>query len=226
MQNRIFRTVVLSFAMLSMAPALHAQEIAEETNMIEELDPFAFDIEDQLNLLDQQYERETGESAHIESHPSLLWPTATGCQRWGCTVYAKVVRSEQKLYLYVNGNQVDSWPVSTGVRGRGTPNFDKHPNGRIYNAYTSSAYPGGDYKGLGNMPYAVFIQGGFAIHGTPSGNWSKLGTRASHGCIRSHPDKGLIFNKLVRQYGISNVWITVEETFTSDRDGRLASIAL
>lgn len=60
------------------------------------------------------------------------------------------------------------------------------------------------------MPYAVFIEGGFAIHGTTVGNFKYLGTRASHGCIRLHPDNGRIFNHLVRQYGIRDTWVTVE----------------
>ena len=103
------------------------------------------------------------------------------------------------------------WPVSTGINGRNTPNFETHPNGRIYDRYTSKKFPGGDFNGLGNMPYAVFISGGFAIHGTGKGNWPKLGSRASHGCIRLHPDNALIFNRLVRKNGISEVWITVQD---------------
>jgi len=59
------------------------------------------------------------------------------------------------------------------------------------------------------MPYAVFIEGGYAIHGTTRGNWSNLGRVASHGCIRLHPDNGQIFNVLVRRNGIRNVWVTV-----------------
>jgi hypothetical protein len=53
-------------------------------------------------------------------------------------------------------------------------------------------------------------RGGFAIHGTGRGNWRKLGNKASHGCIRVHPDNALIFNRLVRENGIKNVWITVQ----------------
>ncbi|MFP5491413.1 MAG: L,D-transpeptidase family protein [Bacteriovoracia bacterium] len=41
------------------------------------------------------------------------------------------------------------------------------------------------------------------------GNWPKLGLKASHGCIRMHPDNGKIFNRLVRSVGISQTWITV-----------------
>ena len=137
-------------------------------------------------------------------------PEMNTCFRQECAVWARVVKSEQKLHLYVNGQLVNSWLVSTGAPGHGTPNFDTHPNGRIYDAYSSKKFPGGDYKGLGNMPYAVFISGGFAIHGTTAGNFPKLGKPASHGCIRVHPDNGKIFNRLVREHGIKNTWITVE----------------
>jgi len=114
------------------------------------------------------------------------------------------------MYVYINGSLQASWSVSTGMPGYGTPDFDKHPDGRIYDRYTSTKYPGGDWNGLGNMPYAVFIRGGFALHGTPRSNWSKLGRPASHGCIRMHPDNAYWFNRLVRQHGVSNVWITVQ----------------
>ena len=90
-----------------------------------------------------------------------------------------------------------------------TPNFDRHPDGRFYDYYDSTKYPGGDYKGLGNMPYAVFIEGGFALHGTPQGNWPWLGRPASHGCVRQHPDDAFRLNRLVRATGVANVWITV-----------------
>jgi hypothetical protein len=176
-----------------------------------EFDPFAPNAEELLNEFDVIYEMETGESAHIDDGLSELAQTA-GCSRLECPVWARVNKATQTLALYLNGNPqpLAVWPVSTGLPGHGTPNFDKHPDGRIYNRYTSTKFPGGDYKGLGNMPYAVFIKGGFAIHGTPAGNWPKLGRKASHGCIRVHPDNAHYFNQLVRAEGVRNVWITVE----------------
>lgn len=180
-------------------------------NVIEEINPFDPNIEQVLEQFDKIYEEETGQSAHL---PETYWDEIVnifgGCTRNNCAVWAQVVKSTQRMYLYVNGSLRGSWLVSTGMSGYGTPNFDRHPNGRIYDRYSSTKFPGGDYNGLGNMPYAVFIQGGFALHGTPQGNWSKLGSRASHGCIRMHPDNGYIFNRLVRSYGKSNVWITVQ----------------
>ncbi|MFV8248749.1 L,D-transpeptidase [Bdellovibrio bacteriovorus] len=179
--------------------------------VIDEINPFDPNIEQVLEQFDKIYEEETGQSAHLpETYLDELVNIFGGCTRNTCAVWAQVVKSSQRMYLYVNGSLRGSWLVSTGMAGYGTPNFDRHPNGRIYDRYSSSKFPGGDYKGLGNMPYAVFITGGFALHGTPQGNWSKLGTRASHGCIRMHPDNGYLFNRLVRSYGKANVWITVQ----------------
>ncbi|WP_374029357.1 L,D-transpeptidase [Bdellovibrio bacteriovorus] len=187
-----------------------AQKDADTTNMIEELNPFDPNVEEILEYYDRIYEEETGKSAHLEDLDVNDIIGLASCYRSSCNVWAQVVKSSQRMYLYVNGSLRGSWAVSTGISGYGTPNFDRHPNGRIYDRYTSSKFPGGDYNGLGNMPYAVFITGGFALHGTPRGNWPKLGQRASHGCIRMHPDNAYMFNRLVRQYGKTNVWITVQ----------------
>lgn len=178
---------------------------ANETNIIEELNPFDPNIEQTLEELDFIYEQETGLSPFLESTEDK----AT-CYRKDCKVWIRVSKSDQNLTLYIDGRRRGRWDVSTGIARYSTPNFDRHPNGRVYNRYTSTRYPGGDYQGLGNMPYAIFIQGGFALHGTPQGNWSRLGSPASHGCIRMHPDNAQQLNLLVRKYGIYKVWITVE----------------
>lgn len=178
----------------------------------DEFDPYDPRAEEKLEEFDKIYEQETGKPAHIQSNQDFideLISFAT-CRRADCPVWVQIVRSSQKMYLYLNGRVEGSWAVSTGVSGHGTPSMDTHPNGRIYDKYTSRAYPGGDYNGLGNMPYAVFIRGPFAMHGTPRGNWPKLGRPASKGCIRMHPDNAYKVNRLVRSYGIKKVWVTVQ----------------
>lgn len=203
--------VVAGFLMVG--GTVQAQELVQdagtEANFMDELDPNDPNIEEILNAYDSYYEMETGLSPQMPE--DLLHLTNTGCFRASCKVWAQISKSKQRMYLYVDGVLQAEWKVSTGTPGHGTPNFDRHPNGRIYDRYTSTRYPGGDFEKLGNMPYAVFISGGFAIHGTGRGNWSRLGTRASHGCIRLHPDNGFTFNRLVRAHGIKNVWITVQE---------------
>lgn len=176
-------------------------------NIFDELDPRRPDIEKVLEEMDRDYESTTGKSSHLEIDP--LEELAPSCYRNSCKIWADVDKSAQRLYLYIDGVLTYTWKTSTGKAGYTTPNMDRHPNGRIYDRYTSTKYPDGDYNGLGNMPYAVFIYGGYAIHGTTRGNWSRLGKPASHGCIRLHPDNGQIFNILVRRNGIKNVWVTV-----------------
>jgi len=186
--------------------AAPSAEVEPALNAMDELDPFAENIDEQLNEMDQKYFEETGLSPYAESP---IMPMGQACSRATCPVWVKVDKSEQRLYR--NGSLEATWAVSTGVSGRGTPNFDRNPNGRIYDRYTSTKFPGGDYKGLGNMPYAIFIEGGFAIHGTGTSNWRKLGQPASHGCIRIHPDNAYYLNRLVRQVGIYQTWITVQQ---------------
>lgn len=177
-----------------------------EQNAMDELNPHAPNIEEQLQMLDEQYEAETGNSPFLVE--SLIPTWAETCRREQCPVYLDVSKAEQKAHLYVNGVLQGEFLISSG-KGSSTPDFDTHPNGRVYDKYTSSKFPGGDYNGLGNMPYAVFIRGGFAVHGTAESNWKFLGQKASHGCIRMHPDNGYRFNRLVRSYGVRNTWIRV-----------------
>lgn len=201
------RVLLIAALLLTSGVAVaNSPEFEAETNLMDELNPFDPRIEEQLREYDRLYEEETGQSPFAELFQFV--PKA-GCTRIDCGVFAHIIKSEQRMYLYVDGQHIGTYATSTGVAGHRTPNFDKRPNGRIYDRYTSRRYPGGDYNGLGNMPYAVFIHGGFAIHGTAKSNWSKLGQPASHGCVRIHPDNAFRFNRLVRQRGIHDTWITI-----------------
>ncbi len=134
------------------------------------------------------------------------------CKEKECFLYAEINKSAQRLDLYIDGEWKDSFRVSTGKGKYETPNLSVRPSGPLFIKYTSRKFPGGNYKGLGNMPYAVFIRGGYAIHGTTPGNFSKLGTRASHGCIRLHPDNAKIFHELVKRVGLENTWVTIRDS--------------
>jgi hypothetical protein len=187
---------------------LNTNAYAKKTeNFYDELNPRRPDIKKVMKELEEDYRAKTGKSGNLEVDP--LEELLPSCYRNSCAVWADVDKSAQRVYLYVNGSLSYTWKTSTGKPGYTTPDMDRHPSGPVYDRYTSSKYPDGDYNGLGNMPYAVFVLGGYAIHGTTSGNFSRLGTPASHGCIRLHPDNGYIFNRLVRKYGLSKVWVTV-----------------
>jgi hypothetical protein len=47
------------------------------------------------------------------------------------------------------------------------------------------------------MPYSIFFDGGYAIHG--SYEISHLGRPASHGCIRLHPQNAALLFALVKE---------------------------
>ncbi len=138
--------------------------------------------------------------------------SAFSCKGKDCLLYAEVVKSVQTLYLYIYGELKDSFKVSTGIKKYETPVMNTRPAGPVLTKYTSRKFPGGNYKGLGNMPYVVFIRGGYGIHGTTPGNFSKLGTRASHGCIRLHPDNARVFNELVKLFGLDHTWVVVKDS--------------
>ncbi len=135
----------------------------------------------------------------------------TDCKENDCIIYAEIIKSKQILYLHLDGELIDSFPVSTGISSRETPSMSVRPSGPMLIKYTSKKFPGGNYNGLGNMPYTVFIKGGYAIHGTTIGNFKKLGSRASHGCIRLHPVNAKIFFELVKRIGISYTWIIIRD---------------
>ena len=57
------------------------------------------------------------------------------------------------------------------------------------------------------MPYSVFFHGGYAIHGTNA--VSRLGSPASHGCVRLDTKNAAKFYSLVKQVGPGNTRIIV-----------------
>lgn len=166
-------------------------------------------IEEILSAYDDYYYEMTGVNPHLDD--DLVYLASSRCKRKSCPVFIDVNISTQTARLYNNGSLVGTYKVSSGDRSKGhyTKRWDGNPNSRIYNKYSSRKFPGGDYNGLGNMPYAMFYYRGFAIHGTPKGNWKRLGREASHGCIRMHPDNAKKLNSLVRKYGRTKSWFYI-----------------
>jgi lipoprotein-anchoring transpeptidase ErfK/SrfK len=79
--------------------------------------------------------------------------------------------------------------VSTARWGYRTPNGTYRPQ-RLARKWFSRQY---DWS---PMPYSIFFDGGYAIHG--SYEISRLGSPASHGCIRLHPDNAAALFALVK----------------------------
>ncbi|MFW8645013.1 L,D-transpeptidase [Rhizobium beringeri] len=57
------------------------------------------------------------------------------------------------------------------------------------------------------MPFAVFFNGGYAVHATF--DLKRLGRPASHGCVRLHPDNAAQFFSLARQAGLANTRVVI-----------------
>lgn len=134
----------------------------------------------------------------------------TRCYQKQCSIFIDVSRKQQKLNLYKDGDLVLSTDTSTGRAGFETPNFDTNPNGRIYKTYSSRKYPG-----YNNMPFAIFIQDGFAIHGSPGAERQQIGRPASHGCVRVRTEEAEKINNIImatlqeNNKNLSQIWITV-----------------
>ncbi len=115
-------------------------------------------------------------------------------------VKAKIDLSKQRMNVIVNGETVHTWKISSGRRGYSTPTGSYHPY-RMHKMWYSRKYDNAP------MPHAVFFRGGYAVHGTNS--ISRLGTPASHGCIRLHPANAKKFYDLVRAHGRNRTMVSL-----------------
>jgi lipoprotein-anchoring transpeptidase ErfK/SrfK len=57
------------------------------------------------------------------------------------------------------------------------------------------------------MPFAIFYDGNYAIHGTDQ--IKRLGKPASHGCVRLHPDNAKILFQMVKAEGMDNTRVVI-----------------
>jgi lipoprotein-anchoring transpeptidase ErfK/SrfK len=106
------------------------------------------------------------------------------------SIVARINLSEQQMHVYVNGAQRYVWPVSTARRGYVTPVGTYRPQ-RLEPIWYSRKYD------MSPMPHSIFFRGGYAIHGTNAVR--RLGTPASHGCVRLHPSNAATLYSLVSQ---------------------------
>lgn len=118
-------------------------------------------------------------------------------------IEARVDKTSQTMTVYVNGWKQHTWPVSTARRGKITPTGTYHGAQWLSKNHKSSRYNNAP------MPYAIFYDGHYAIHGTDQ--VSRLGRPASAGCVRLHPDNAKILFELTRYAGKDKLTVTVRE---------------
>ena len=119
----------------------------------------------------------------------------------------KVVVSKvtQHMTVTVDGEQTYDWLVSTGGAGYDTPSGTFHPF-RLEKEHFSQEWDDAP------MPDSMFFTPqGHAIHG--SFHTKRLGTRASHGCVRLAPENAAILYGLVEKAGFKNTTFTIKGGF-------------
>lgn len=116
------------------------------------------------------------------------------------TLVAQVSLSNQTMTVIHRGKVIHKWKVSTARRGKVTP-VGSWTAKWLSRNHRSSRYNNAP------MPYSIFYNGHYAVHGTDQ--ISRLGTPASAGCIRLHPDNARKLFTLTQQVGLSNMRVVV-----------------
>ena len=116
------------------------------------------------------------------------------------TLIARVNLTTQTMVVEVNGKPTHTWKISSGAAGYATPVGTFKPDWMAKMWY-SRQYDNAP------MPHAVFFKGGAAIHATTS--IGRLGTAASHGCVRLAPGNAETFFKLVGRHGLAMTRVVV-----------------
>ena len=115
-------------------------------------------------------------------------------------VLARVSISSQTMMVYHEGRLLFTWPVSTAKAGKITPAGTYEPE------FLSKNHRSRRYNNA-PMPYAIFYDGNYAIHGTDQ--IKRLGKPASHGCVRLHPDNAKILFQMVKAEGMENTRVVI-----------------
>ena len=116
------------------------------------------------------------------------------------TLLVTVDLERQQMQVRVDGTTKYTWDVSTGRAGFDTPPGRYQPI-RMHKKYFSKTSDNAP------MPYAIFFYNGYAIHGTT--DLKRLGSVASHGCVRLDPANAKALFALVQQNGMLNTVIRV-----------------
>ena len=112
-----------------------------------------------------------------------------------------VDKNNQMMTVAVDGVERYHWPVSTGIPSRETPSGTFRAF-RMEEDHYSKEFDDAP------MPHSIFFTKiGHAIHGTDSEG--RLGTPASHGCVRLSKAHATTLYALVQQQGVLNTTVTL-----------------
>ncbi|HXQ09049.1 MAG TPA: L,D-transpeptidase, partial [Bradyrhizobium sp.] len=110
-------------------------------------------------------------------------------------------KNAQLMTVAVDGAVRYQWPVSTGIPSRETPNGSFRAF-RMEEDHFSKEFDDAP------MPHSIFFTKiGHAIHGTDSEG--RLGTPASHGCVRLSKANAATLYAMVERDGVLNTTVTL-----------------
>lgn len=113
----------------------------------------------------------------------------------------QIHKSNQRMMVTVNGEQLYEWPVSTGADGYDTPSGTFKPFRMEIDHYS-------DEYDNAPMPYSIFFTyTGNAIHGTYEVR--HLGHPVSHGCVRLSVKNAATLWALVKQEKMANTRVVL-----------------
>jgi lipoprotein-anchoring transpeptidase ErfK/SrfK len=115
-------------------------------------------------------------------------------------------KDAQMMTVAVDGVDRYRWPVSSGIPSRETPSG-------TFRAFRMEAEHYSKEFDDAPMPHSIFFTKiGHAIHGTDSEG--RLGTPASHGCVRLSKANATTLYALVEQQGVLNTTVTLTGSST------------
>jgi hypothetical protein len=127
----------------------------------------------------------------------MLFGTATAQAKVAITVD----KDNQRMTVAVDGVERYHWPVSSGLPSYETPG-GSFRTFRMEEDHFSKEFDDAP------MPHSIFFTKiGHAIHGTDSVN--RLGSPASHGCVRLSRANAATLYALVREQGVLNTTVTL-----------------
>src|SRR3954471_2052128 len=123
------------------------------------------------------------------------------CTSAEAKVAITVDKDDQQMTVAVDGVERYQWPVSSGIPSRETPNGTFRAF-RMEEDHYSKEFDDAP------MPHSIFFTKiGHAIHGTDSEN--RLGSPASHGCVRLSRANASTLYALVQSDGVLNTNVTL-----------------
>ena len=132
----------------------------------------------------------------------VLLSVCIGVAPASAEVVVNVYISSQTMTVEVDGATLYTWPVSTARRGYVTPTGRFQPV-RLARVWHSRLYH------RAPMPYSVFYDGNFAIHGT--NQTRRIGRPASHGCVRLPTRDAAILFDLIQSHGFDQAHIVIQD---------------